>query len=180
MRVYCDTDTLFSNIKRHESQPSVKKELEALKKLLVYHSGKKIVMFRSLGNLRELEKTKNLRQLKKLCSDYESLPPLPKDERHYGSDTLITEPYGGCISNPLVSDVQDEAICAELENRGLKRPDARHVTQAVCNGCDIFMTRDEKSIIRPHRAWIETRFCPIKVCLPSQALAEVKSRFGPI
>jgi hypothetical protein len=178
MRVYCDTDTLFSNIKVHEDQPTVKRELETLEELFVYHRANKIVMFRSLVNRRELEETKNLTQLEKLRSDYESLPPLPKDERPYGAEFLITDPNGGCISNPLVSDVQDEQTCAELKSR-LESRDAEHITQAICNHCDIFLTRDRKSIIK-HRDWIEGRFSPIKVRLPSEALVEVKNRLGPI
>jgi hypothetical protein len=66
MKIYCDTDTLFSNIKRHENQAKEKGELEALKKLLACHRAGKIVMFGSLLNLRELEETKKLTQREKL------------------------------------------------------------------------------------------------------------------
>jgi len=127
-RIYCDTDTLFSNIKRHENEPKAQRELEALEELLAYHRAGQIEMFRSLINRRELEETKSLSQLEKLRADYESLPPLPKDERPYGSEFLVTDPRGGCISNPLVSDVQDETRCAEVTNRGLTIRDAQHIT----------------------------------------------------
>jgi hypothetical protein len=50
---------------------------------------------------------------------------------------------------------------------GLTRKDAEHLTQAICNHSDVFLTRDEKSIIK-HRAKIEARF-PIKVRKPSES-----------
>jgi len=37
------------------------------------------------------------------------------------------------------------------------------------------MTRDETSIIKPYRMWIQSRFLALKVCLPSEAVAEVRA-----
>jgi hypothetical protein len=48
----------------------------------------------------------------------------------------------------------------------------KHITQAVCNDCDVLLTRDVKSIITPHREWLEKRFPKLKVRLPSELLAE--------
>jgi hypothetical protein len=140
VKIYCDTDTLFSNIKRHEHQAKEQVELDALEKLFAFHRAGKVVLLRSLGNLRELEKTEDVPQRQRLRADYENLPALPKDERFYGVESLITDPYYGNVYNPLVSDVQDEAMLLELKNRGLKQGDAQLITQAVCNDCDIFIT----------------------------------------
>ena len=130
-------------------------------------------MLRSRVNLRELERTRNPGQRSLLLADYEVLEPIPLDERHYGQSQLLTDPYGGSVSNPLVSDVQDERMLAELECY-LKRRDAEHITQAVCNSCDVFLTRDEDSIIK-FRGRIETRFRPLRVLLPSELETELKS-----
>jgi hypothetical protein len=73
-----------------------------------------------------------------------------------------------------MSDVQDDALCQELEQRGLGRTDAQHITQAVCNACDVFLTRDRKTIINPHRAWLESRFPGLKIRLPSELVAELR------
>src|SRR4030095_6761607 len=81
----------------------------------------------------------------------------------------------GFISCPLISEVQDEAICQELEQRGLKRADAQHITQAVCNACDVFLTRDRKTIITPHRARLEARFPNLKIRLPLELVAELRA-----
>jgi hypothetical protein len=60
----------------------------------------------------------------------------------------------GGVSTPLVQDVQDISLRDQLVGRGLGRSDATHIAQAVANHCDVFLTRDEKSIIK-HREWLE-------------------------
>jgi hypothetical protein len=132
-------------------------------------------MFRSLANLREIERTKNAQQLASLQSDYNELPPISNDEKFYGTERMITDPCGGFIENPLVSDVQDEKLCEELVQRGLCKADAQHLTQAVCNHCDVFLTRDEDTIIKPHRRWLEARFPSLRVRTPSELMKEVGS-----
>jgi hypothetical protein len=67
------------------------------------------------------------------------------------------------FNSPIISDVQDEAIRAELMKRGLKQRDAEHITQAVCNNCDVFLTRDKG--IRKRRDWLEQRFPGLKIRL---------------
>ena len=76
--------------------------------------------------------------------------------------TLRPISSAGFVGYPLISDIQDEPICKELEQHGLQRRDAQHITQAVCNECDIFLTRDAKTIIRPYRDWLEGRFLTSK------------------
>jgi len=176
MKIYCDTDTLFHNVKRQEEEPKTKNELLALQKLLDCWRAGTILMFRSLVNLREIERTKSSEQLGKLRSDYDELPAIPKDERFYGTDEMITDPYGGRIRNPLVADVQDEDLFEKLVQRKLSKPDAQHITQAVCNECDVFLTRDEGTIIKPHRRWIEAQFPPLRVRTPSELMKEI----GPL
>jgi len=55
---------------------------------------------------------------------------------------------GSVVSSPPVSDVQDKKILAELQSFGLKRKYAAHITQAACNDCAAFLTRDRKIIKR--------------------------------
>ncbi len=167
LRIYCDTNTLPHNI-RHADERS-QSELAALKQLAEGHS-----MFGSLVVLRELMNTTEQTQQNNLIVDYKALEPIPKDEKVHGFHTQ-TDQYGGFVSYPLVSDVQDETLRDELTQRGLELRDAEHITQAVCNDCDVFLTRDESTIIKPHRGWLETRFPTLKVRLPSELLEELAS-----
>jgi hypothetical protein len=166
MKIYCDTDTLFSNIKE------VPTESAALERLLADHYADKIVMYRSRVNLREVMATPSIIQQERLIADYEGLQPIPHDEKVVGFNAQ-TDQLGGFVGFPLVSDVQDELICSELEQRGLKPRDAQHITQAVCNECGIFLTRDFKTIIRRHRDWLEARFPNLKVRRPSELVTEL-------
>ena len=163
MRIYCDTNTLFSNIR---NQP---KELAAMRRLLEDYRAGKNTMLRSRVDLREVMDTPCTIMRQKLIEDYECLQPVPNDEKLHGFNKM-TDYLGGFFTYPLISDVQDEAICAELEVRGLEHRDAQHITQAVCNECDVFLTLDYKTIIRHHRNWLEDHFSNFKVRKPSEML----------
>jgi hypothetical protein len=75
----------------------------------------------------------------------------------------------------LIADCQDETLRRELLEHGLEPNDAEHLTQAVCNDCGVFLTRDEATIINPHRQWLEQRFPNLKIRLPSELLNELAS-----
>ena len=92
---------------------------------------------------------------------------------------MQTDTYGGFVTYPLISDVQDETLRKELMARGLKQRDAEHLTQAVCNDCDVFLTRDEKSIIKPHRKWLQNRFPKLKIMRPSELLKLLDPTWTP-
>ena len=171
MKLYCDTDTLLHNIQRHGDQNDVRREMEGLEELLQRRRTGTLTIYRSRVVLRELERTADEDQRARLRADYESLEQIPQDERVLGFNNVID--LHGCSScYPLVSDVQDEAICSELQAHGIDLGDAQHITQAVCNNCDVFLTRDEGTIIS-QRAWIEERFPGLKVRRPSELLDEL-------
>jgi hypothetical protein len=68
MKISFDTDTLFSNIQRHENQVKEERELQALEKLLACHRAGKIIMLSSIR--RELDETKTVTKLDKLRMDF--------------------------------------------------------------------------------------------------------------
>ena len=168
MKIYCDTNTLLHNI----CDPDYKsqRERDAIKRLADEFSllGSKVAH-------REVMDTTDETQRNYLIADYRALEPVPKDERIHGFHTQ-TDPLGGCVTYPLVSDVQDEALVKELTERGLGKRDAEHIVQAVCNECDVFLTRDVDTIIRPHREWLEERFPTFRIRLPSELLDELSSQ----
>jgi hypothetical protein len=120
----------------------------------------------------EAANTKDEGKRKRLLAEHEARERVPRDENVVGYNAQ-SDINGGFIGFFLISDVQDETPHAELISCGLTRRDAEHIAQAVCNDCDVFLTRDRKSIIIPHREWLETRFPELKVRLPSELLAEL-------
>jgi hypothetical protein len=120
-----------------------------------------------------LEATKNPIKKDQLQADYEALDPIPKDENVIGFWQL-TDPFGGTVSsNPVVSDFLNEALYIELAKRGLTERDAHHITHVVGNDCDVFLTRDEKTIINPYRKWLEERLSGLKIRRPSELISEL-------
>jgi hypothetical protein len=47
MKIYCDTDALLNNIRRHEEQPGVRRELDALTELLDRYVLGQLTLYRS-------------------------------------------------------------------------------------------------------------------------------------
>jgi hypothetical protein len=167
MKIYGDTDTLQNNI---TTEPD---EQQAVEILVAAHDRGLLVLHLSNISHHEVMKTPNPVQRQRLVDDAEQRERVQNNERLLG---FQAQDMGrrGFISSPLMSDVQDDALCQELEQRGLDRADAQHITQAVCNGCDVFLTRDRKTIIKPHRAWLESRFPGLKIRLPSELVTELR------
>jgi hypothetical protein len=156
---------LRHNISRHNDEKS-QRELAALNQL-----AEKYPMFGSHLVRYEAEKTKDEIRRGHLIVDVDELQNVPNDQKLLGFNIQITQ-YT-CINSPIISDVQDEAIRTELMKLGLEQRDAEHITQAVCNNCDVFLTRDEDSIITPYRLRLEQKFAGLKIRLPSELIAEL-------
>jgi len=107
----------------------------------------------------------------RLRADYEALDQVALGEKVLGFNSHFDQRGG--VSTPLVQDVQDISLRDQLVGRGLGRSDATHIAQAVANHCDVFLTRDERSIIK-HREWLE-RELPLKIRMPSELIAELKA-----
>lgn len=172
LNIYSDTDTLLSNIRQPDEKS--KRELFALQRLLAGRQAGKYQMVRSRVSLRELTATRNEALRQGLLTDYGALEQITNDEKVLGFDTQYDR-LGGFIANPMVSDVQDEPLRDQLMRRGLSQRDAEHLAQAISNRCSVFLTRDERTIINPHRSWIEETFPPLKIRLPSELLSEIEA-----
>ena len=66
-------------------------------------------------------------------------------------------------------------LLTQVAKRHRLQRDAEHLTQAICNNCEYFLTRDEKSIIRPYKQKIEERFASLKIRLPSELVEEFRA-----
>jgi predicted nucleic acid-binding protein len=160
LKIYCETSCLPHNIRDEKSQG----ELAAIKVL-----AKKFDLYGSRFVRHEVLNTNNEVQRNFLIVECDSLKPVLKDEKLLGFHTNYDQ-FGGFVCCPMIADTHDDALCEELKKQGLEPADAQHITQAVCNDCGIFLTRDERTIIKPHGQWLETRLYPLKLLRPSQLL----------
>jgi predicted nucleic acid-binding protein len=152
-------------------------------KLLEHCRSGRIVLLVSNAARRELERTKSDTIRDALLRDFLECLPVWADEKVLGF-AESSDRYGGHISFPLVSDVQDEALCQQLQQElGLQLADAQHLAQAISNQVDGFLTRDTDFIDEPKhtkprrtehmRALIEKRY-PIKIRRPSELITELR------
>jgi predicted nucleic acid-binding protein len=75
--------------------------------------------------------------------------------------------------SPMVSDIVDEALFADLKAMGLPNDsDARHLMYAVENKCDRFVTLDPDFLDR--RDALHVRCPTIRIVRPSELAAELK------
>jgi hypothetical protein len=107
-----------------------------------------------------VSKTKDATMRAGLTADYQELAPIVKDERVLGFSQQYDQ-LGGFTSNVFVSDTQDEKTRDSIMAIGIKQKDAEHLTQAICNNLDYFVTRD-RGITR-YRDQIEMKFPPMKI-----------------
>jgi hypothetical protein len=94
-----------------------------------------------------------------------------------------SDQYGGHISYPLVSDVQDESLCQQLQQElGLQLADAQHLAQAISNDADIFLTCDTDFLDEPkhrkprrkeHTRTLIEKTYPLKLRRPSELVADL-------
>lgn len=176
-RIYCDTNTLAPNIRKSPQ------EFQALKQLRAFSQEGKCTLLRSHIVRGEIERTKNDAIREQLEADYKLLENILYDEKLLGINTVYDQ-FGGFTSSPLISDIQDQKLFEEIHQEIMRRRvsgpaivrtsrDAEHLAQAISNGCDYFLTRDQKTIIRPMRKWLEQRYPPIKIRKPSELVAEI-------
>ena len=171
LTVYGDTNTLPSN-----SSNACSKEMSALNQL--WHV-KGLKWFSSHLVNYEVGKTTDESKRNRLVAEYKEREIISKDERIVGVNIqYLSSPYGGFVSFYLLSDVQDEPLRAELIQQRFDQRDAEHIAQAVSNKCDVFLTRDKRTILN-RRSWLENRFPAMKVLLPSELLAELEARTLP-
>jgi hypothetical protein len=64
-----------------------------------------------------VERTRSAEQKDALLGDFLELVPVANDEKVLGFDTQHTDPYGGIVTTPLVSDVQDERLVEKLQKQ---------------------------------------------------------------
>jgi hypothetical protein len=167
MRVYFDND-VASAISRRDWEAA---ELNAIDQLLEWHRAGRIVVGTSRQSAREMERAPSRHQAN-LKTGLAELDISTDDHRVLGFYSL-TDQFGGFISNPMVTDLVNEPLYADLLDYGLKPDDAKHLMYAVHQGYQLFLTCDRGILSR--RADIESRCPPLKVQKPSELIAELTS-----
>jgi predicted nucleic acid-binding protein len=172
LRIYLEHTICSAITRRFKTWPRA--ELDAIDHLLAAGSTGTIHLLVSRQSFREFERAPASRQpdLKKGISGIEVI----ENDHHILEMYTQADPYGGCIINPLITDIVDEKVYAALSAAGLKDDDAKHLMYAVHNNCGRFVTRDKHFL---NRRPVLERFLPtIKIRKPSEMIAELSTSSG--
>jgi predicted nucleic acid-binding protein len=96
---------------------------------------------------------------------------VPEDSRILGFN-YQDEPYT-FIASPMLTNIVDEALFAALRGATLAEADAEHVMLAVHNGCDRFVTTDDKDLL-PKRDAAHPYCRGLLIVWPTELIAELK------
>lgn len=163
--VYFDND-VASAVSRRDWD---KAELDAIDRLLEAKRAGKIALGTSCQSPREMERAPTPHQAK-LKTGLSELDLAKDDHKVLGFHTQ-TDQYGGCISNPLVTDIVEDQLYSDLLAGGLRTDDAKHLMYAVDNGYQRFLTCDNGILSR--RVGLEKRCPSIRIQRPSELAAEL-------
>ena len=165
LKVYLDNDVV-SAISRRDCDMA---ELGAIDLLLEANRSGNLAVGTSRHSPREMERAPSQHQAK-LKTGLSELELAKDDHKVLGFHTQ-TDQHGGCISNPLVTDIVDGKMYEDLLAAGLKTDDAKHLMYAVHNGYQRFLTCDNGILCR--RGVLENRCCPsMRIQRPSELAAE--------
>jgi len=169
MRVYLDNVAVSGRVLGDLSPAA---EMDAMRVIERAASAGMLKMVTSRESWREQERTKNPNKRAKLEAARGQVSAVATDHVVLGFSEL-SGPYGTIATNPIVTDIVDEALFADLKSSGLHDSDARHLMYAVANACDRFVTLDPDFLDR--RSALEARCQSLRIVKPSELAAELQS-----
>jgi hypothetical protein len=169
MRVYLDNVAASGRV-LGDLTPAV--EMEALRQIEEAHRTGVIKHMTSRETWREQERTKGPAKRAKLEAARGEVSVVATDHMVLGLHTVMGA-HGTTVVGPLVTDVVDDALFADLTALGLEAVDARHLMYAASNACVCFVTPDPDFLDR--RLALESRCQPLRIVKPSELAAELNA-----
>ena len=122
---------------------------------------------------REQERTRDQNLRSQFERDRPNVPVVSDDHRVLGFQSQYDNLGRWFGASPLVTDVVDDALMAQLKKSGLMDADARHLMYAVHNGCDRFVTTDPHFLDR--RVALDELCRGLRIVRTSELAAELAS-----
>jgi hypothetical protein len=144
--------------------------MEALRRIESAHSAGILKMVTSRESWREQERTKDPVKRAKLEAARSELSAVVTDHVLLGFNHLEGR-YGTISASPIITDIVDEVLFADLKRIGLSDSDAKHLMYAFTNACDRFVTVDPDFLNR--RASLEARCQSLRIVTPSELAGEL-------
>ncbi len=169
MRVYLDNVAASGRV---VGDLAPEGEMAALRSIESAHRSGALKMVTSRESWREQERTKDPVKRATLEAARGELSAVVSDHVVLGFNS-VEGPHGTMAVGPLISDIVDEALFADLKSMGLRDSDAKHFMYAFANAnaCDRFVTLDSDFIDRRHS--LEARCPSLRIMKPSELVAEL-------
>lgn len=167
MRVYLDNVAASGRVVGDLAPPS---EMEAMRQIEAADSAGKLKMVTSRESWREQERTKDPVKRATLEAARDEVSAVATDHALLGFSHL-SGPYGTVAVTPIITDIVDEALFADLKALGVSDSDAKHFMYAVTNTCDRFVTLDTDFLDR--RAELQARCPSLRIVKPSELAHEL-------
>jgi hypothetical protein len=144
---------------------------ESLDELVVIEKRRDTIRFQvSYEAQREVERTRDEEKKKRLKAGISQIDNVQENSRLLGFNAQDLGRYG-FISSPLMSDVLDPTIFAQLTAFGFKKSDSIHFVNAVSNKCAVFLTTDTRFMT--YRSDLESHYRQIIIRKPSELLSDL-------
>ena len=166
MRVYLDNVAVSGRV-MGDLAPET--EMVALRAIESAHRTGALKMVTSRESWREQERTRDLARRATLEAARGDLSAVVNDHVILGFPNV--QGPGKMAVGPLVSDIVDEALFADLKGIGLSDSDAKHFMYAFANSCDRFVTLDPDFLER--RDSLEARCPSLRIRKPSELVTEL-------
>ena len=167
MRVYLDNVAASGRV---VGDLGPRAEMEALRLIERAHSAGILEMMTSRESWREQERTEDIVKRAALEAARGEVSAVATDHILLGFNHLAG-PYGTIAVTPIITDIVDEALFADLKGIGLDDSDAKHLMYAFTNSCDRFLTLDPDFLGR--RAPLEARCQSLCIVTPSELVDEL-------
>lgn len=166
MKIYLDNVIASGSVVSDLEPP----EMAAVQKLITAGKDGRLEVVTSRKSWDEQSRASDLAKRSKLDEARQDIPVLTDDSRLLGITTVHHE--GMFISYPILTGIVDEGLYATFVAAGLKDLDAQHLTDAVHNGCDRFVTTDNH-FLKSRRATLEAACRGLRIVKPSELVAEL-------
>lgn len=163
MKVYLDT-SVVSAIAKDDTPTQAAASIEILR---LFDEGKlELVTSKIIGTEIERYRGEGRRNIEVV---YRLLKKVPFVDDHKVLGVYSQWDWlGGGSTGALV---EDHPTSSKLRQLGLDKTDAHHLMLAVSEGCDVFLTCDQRTILK-WRVEVEAQF-PIRLMRPSELVAEI-------
>ena len=170
MRVYYD-NVVASGLVTGRLWPEA--ERDALAEIEGHHHRGTIKRVTSRESWHEQDRTHDHERRAQLHDARHLVSVVQADHRVLGFESL-EGPLGTVATNPIITDLVDNDLFADVTSLGLQPADARHFMYAAANACGRFVTLDSDFLDRKQA--LESRGPGLKVVRPSELATELRSR----